>query len=292
MAAMRLVCTQPFDWDRLLIFFAGRATPGVESVDGRTYRRTLSMGDDVRIIEVSPDGDALSFSTVMPGNEPSEALLALAGNVFDVAAPIRKVREHLETDPSLGRLLDAHPGVRVPGAWDGFELTIRAILGQQISVKAATTIAGRIAKRYGDKLGRGFDPTGSGLDRVFPRPERLARVRFNNMGLVQSRIDTIRRVSARVAGGEIRFDGSQPHDELKASLLDTKGIGPWTAEYVAMRALKDPDAFPGSDLGLLTAIEYPERVTPKQLEARAERWRPWRAYAAMLLWGSLPGAGG
>jgi 3-methyladenine DNA glycosylase/8-oxoguanine DNA glycosylase len=294
MSRTRLDVTPPFDWERQLVFFAGRATPGVEAVCDGGYRRTLRVDGEPRVIEVSRSADGRSLSVDVHGADRCNArpLRQGARRVFDVAAPVADISTHLLDDPALARLLDDHPGVRVPGAWDGFELTVRAILGQQISVKAATTIAGRIAHRYGEKLGPRFDTSGSGLDRVFPTPQRLARARFNNLGLVQSRIDTIRRVAAKVAGNELRFDGSQSREEWRASMLETRGIGPWTAEYVAMRALKDPDAFPGSDLGLLSAIEPPRRVSPKVLEARAERWRPWRAYAAMLLWGSLPGAGG
>ena len=294
MSRTRLAVTQPFDWERQLVFFAGRATPGVEAVCSGSYRRTLRVDGEPRVIEVSRSADGRSLSVDANGANPRSIrrLRDDARRVFDVAAPVADISTHLVGDPALARLLDDHPGVRVPGAWDGFELTVRAILGQQISVKAATTIAGRIARRYGEKLGPQFDASGSGLDRMFPTPQRLARARFNNLGLVQSRIDTIRRVAAKVAGNELRFDGSQSPEEWRASMLETRGIGPWTAEYVAMRALKDPDAFPASDLGLLSAIEPPRRVSPKDLEVRAERWRPWRAYAAMLLWGSLPGAGG
>jgi AraC family transcriptional regulator of adaptative response / DNA-3-methyladenine glycosylase II len=294
MSRVRLEATRPFDWERQVNFFAGRATPGVEDVRHGTYRRTLRVDGEPRIIEATCADNGKSLSVLVHDAARFDArdLRVQAGRVFDVAAPVGAISRHLLGDPTLARLLADHPGVRVPGAWDGFELTVRAILGQQISVKAATTIAGRIAHRYGEKLGPRFDGTGSGLDRLFPTAEKLSRARFNNLGLVQSRIDTIKRIAAKVAGNELRFDGSQSRDEWKASMLDTRGIGPWTAEYVAMRALKDPDAFPGSDLGLLSAIEHPRRVLPKALEARAERWRPWRAYAAMLLWGSLPGAGG
>ena len=202
------------------------------------------------------------------------------------------IAESLAADHVLARLLRKHPGVRVPGAWDGYELTVRAILGQQISVKAATTLAGRIAERYGETLSITDEWGEKALTRIFPSPERLARARFNNIGLVKSRAATLRRVSAAVVSGELRFDAALEPDDFCRTLTAIKGIGAWTAAYVAMRALKNPDAFPGSDLGLLSAIAYPERVTPRELFARAAVWRPWRAYAAMLLWGALPGSGG
>jgi AraC family transcriptional regulator of adaptative response / DNA-3-methyladenine glycosylase II len=188
--------------------------------------------------------------------------------------------------------LRRNPGVRVPGAWDGFELTVRAVLGQQVSVKAATTIAGRIADKYGEPVTLPASIEQDGLTRIFPTPERLSRARFNGIGLVRSRAETIRQVAKAVTSGQLRFDAAQNPDTFCESLTSIRGIGDWTAEYVAMRVLKNPDAFPASDLGLLSAIRHPDRVTPKELSKRAENWRPWRAYAAMLLWGSLPGSGG
>jgi len=283
-----LASTKPFDWPKLLKFFAGRATPGVEAVTSDTYRRTLQVDEGHCIIEVHPvpDGSGIEIDYLGAGVPP--AMQETTRTVFDLDAPIAEIHSVLGNDRTLCRLLQSHSGVRVPGAWDGFELTIRAILGQQISVKAATTIAGRIAARYGERL----DIKDNQLNRIFPTPLKLSRARFNKLGLVQSRIDTIKRVAAATVAGDIRFDGTQVLAELRQSLLAIKGIGEWTAEYVCMRAMKDPDAFPGSDLGLISALAPPARVTPKELIERAEDWRPWRAYAAMLLWGSLENSGG
>lgn len=274
----------------MLKFFAGRATPGVEVVAGDSYRRSLQIDDRHCVVEVRPDpgGQHLLVDCPGAGSRETAAIRRIAGTVFDVDAPILEIQSALKKDHTLRHMLKSHPGVRVPGAWDGFELTIRAILGQQISVKAATTIAGRIAARYGELL---FVPDEQ-LTRVFPTPLKLSRAGFNKLGLVQSRIDTIRRVASATVHGDIRFDGSQSVMELRKALVAIKGIGDWTAEYVCMRAMKHPDAFPGSDLGLLSAIAPPARITPRELTLRAEEWRPWRAYAAMLLWGSLDGSGG
>jgi AraC family transcriptional regulator of adaptative response / DNA-3-methyladenine glycosylase II len=215
-----------------------------------------------------------------------------AREVFDLDAPVTEINATLSNDKTLRKIQRRNKGVRVPGAWDGFELTVRAILGQQISVKAATTLAGRIAARYGEKLQLTGDSDEAELSRIFPPAERLARARFNNLGVLQSRVDTIRRVAGAVVSGDLHFDVAQDPDEFCTTLKSIRGIGDWTAQYVAMRALKTPDAFPGSDLGLVKAIEHPERVTPKELLTRAENWRPWRAYAAMLLWSSLSNSGG
>ena len=190
----------------------------------------------------------------------------------------------------------AHPGIRVPGAWDGFELMVRAILGQQVSVKAATTISGRIADRYGEPIsGKIADQLGAkGIRRLFPTPEKLMRARFNNIGLVGARGETIRRVARALINEEINFDPSQDPMEFCQSLVAIKGIGDWTAQYVAMRALKSPDAFPASDLGLLRAFDSDgeDRLKANELAALSESWRPWRAYAALLLWSSSPDSGG
>jgi len=218
-----------------------------------------------------------------------------AREMLDLDAPVAEIIELLGRDSITSKIARRFPGVRVPGAWDGFELTIRAILGQQVSVKAATTLAGRIAARYGEKvplpasLSAKADELNLGL--LFPRPEKLARARLNDMGLVTSRADTIRRVARSVAAGEIDFDNAQDPGEFCGRLQTIRGIGEWTAEYVAMRALKYPDAFPASDLGLIKAMGD-EIENARELKQRAESWRPWRSYAALLLWSSLPGSGG
>jgi AraC family transcriptional regulator of adaptative response / DNA-3-methyladenine glycosylase II len=291
---VRLPYRRPFDWETMLQFFAMRATPGVEAVDGDTYYRAVVANDDHGVVEIRPDkrDGYLSLTLHSVNTNALFEMVQTAKEVFDLDAPISEISQTLGKDRLLKAMLRNNPGVRVPGAWDGFEITIRAILGQQVSVKAATTLAGRIAEKYGTPLDLPGNNLARGLSHLFPAPEQLMRARFNNVGLVRSRAETIRRVSSAVYNGELKFDIAQDPLEFQAALLGIKGVGEWTAEYVAMRALKNPDAFPGSDLGLIKAIEYPERVTPKELIERAEKWRPWRAYAAMLLWSSLPGSGG
>ena len=288
---IRLDCNAPLDWRRLLEFMAGRATPGVEQVCDSTYHRTLALPDGHCLVSVSPNASGEQLLLGIDGIKARHHadIAARAADVFDIYAPVDDIAGVLSGDRMLRNLLGRCPGVRVPGAWDGFELTVRAILGQQISVKAATTLAGRIARRYGEKLS--IDSPQS-LDRLFPTPERLSGARFDDIGLVRSRAQTIRDVAGAVVKGDIRFEGGQPPAEICRALTSIRGIGEWTAQYVAMRALKDPDAFPDSDLGLIKAVAPPGRVTPKELRLRAEAWRPYRAYAAMLLWSSLPGSGG
>lgn len=290
---VRLPWRNPYDWDGVADFLEGRATPGVEQVIDRCYLRTVSVGGSGGILECSPD-DANESLRVTVHGIPTASLFQVVQKcreIFDLDAPVGEISELLSADRHLGKLLKANPGIRVPGAWDGFELTVRAILGQQVSVKAATTLAGRIAARYGEKAPDSlsfphFSPV------LFPTAEKLARAHFNNIGLVQTRIDTIRRVAQAVCNGALTFDHAQSPAEFRKSLMSIKGIGDWTAQYVAMRALKDPDAFPAADLGLLKAVGESGNAGVKKLQSRAEAWRPWRSYAAMLLWSSLSNSGG
>ena len=291
---VRLPYRRPFNWSAILEFFAVRATPGVEAVTGGTYSRTITSDDAHGVVQISPDkrDGYLSLTLHCVNTNALFETVQTAREVFDLDAPVSEIRATLEKDKVLQPMMRKNPGVRVPGAWDGFEVTIRAILGQQISVKAATTIAGRIARKYGERLELPRTKIEGGLSHIFPKAERLMRARFLNIGLVRSRAETIRRVSSAVVNGDLQFDVAQVPEQFCDALKSIRGVGDWTAQYVAMRALKNPDAFPGSDLGLIKAFAYPDRVTPKELITLAEDWRPWRAYAAMLLWSSLPGSGG
>lgn len=294
--SVRLGYSQPFDWDGLLAFFAGRATPGVEQVVAGSYLRTVTLGGGPGVIECRLDPDRQQVLLLLHGIETAHVFPAVqrVREMLDLDAPVAQVRALLQADAGVAALVDNQPGARVPGAWEGFELTVRAILGQQVSVKAATTLAGRIANRYGEKTALPASLRGRGsitLGRLFPTPAKLARARFNNLGMVGSRVQTIRLLARAVINGDIDFETAQDPAEFCERLKTIKGIGDWTAEYVAMRVLKHPDAFPASDLGLLKALGD-EVQGAQELLRRAEKWRPWRAYAALLLWGSLPGSGG
>jgi AraC family transcriptional regulator of adaptative response / DNA-3-methyladenine glycosylase II len=288
---VQLPCRTPFDGKALLAFFAARATPGVESADGDRYLRTVRVDGQPGVIELRLDAGNVLLRMHGIGTPGIFPIVQRCREMFDLDAPMQEIADVLSRDNILRRLLDENPGVRVPGAWDGFELTVRAILGQQISVKAATTIAGRIAKAYGEPL---RDPAFPGLTHLFPVPERLARARFNNTGLTRSRAETLRNMARAAVSGSLTFDASQDPAAFRESLIAIPGIGEWTAQYVAMRALKHPDAFPAADLGLLRAFDGPgrQRLQPAQLEEISQDWRPWRAYAALLLWGSAAGSGG
>jgi AraC family transcriptional regulator of adaptative response / DNA-3-methyladenine glycosylase II len=291
---VRLPYRKPFRWREFLKFFTDRATPGVEAIDGDIYRRTVCTQGDHAIVEVRPDkrDGYLSLTMNSVNTNALFETVQSAREVFDLDAPVSEIEQALGRDAVLRKMLRQSPGIRVPGAWDGFELSVRAILGQQVSVKAATTLAGRIADRYGVPLRLSGDNKAHGLTRIFPGAEKLLRARFNDMGIVGSRVESIRRLSQAVVNGELDFDPAQDPEEFCKALMAIRGIGQWTAQYISMRALKNPDAFPESDLGLIKAIKYPHRVSPRELLAKAEDWRPWRAYAAMLLWSSLAGSGG
>ncbi len=291
---VRLPYRQPYDWPSLLNFFAGRATPEVELVQDGRYFRSIRSGQARGVIEVADDEGQLVLTFHGLATEGLFQSVQKVRGMFDLDAPIDDISEVLSRDPYLHAQLVRNPGVRVPGAWDGFELTVRAILGQQVSVRAATTFAGRIAARYGERLEAPVDGVPGAPQRLFPEPQRLARAQLERLGIIRSRARTIREVARATADGRLDFSSGRSADELRAALTSIHGIGEWTAAYVAMRVLKDPDAFPATDLGLLRAFEDAQgrRLRPAELGARAAAWRPWRAYAALLIWGSDSGAGG
>jgi AraC family transcriptional regulator of adaptative response / DNA-3-methyladenine glycosylase II len=283
---------KPLDWQQMLGFFAARAIPGVEAVIDDRYLRTVRVDDRPGIIDLRHEADSVRLTLRGISTTSIFPIVQRCREIFDLDAPMQEIAAVLSRDAVLKSRLRTHPGIRVPGAWDGFELTVRAVLGQQVSVKAATTMAGRIARTYGEAVPS--IPGCEELTHLFPGPERLMRARFNNIGLTGSRAETLRLVSKAVVKGELSFDPAQDSAAIRESLLAIRGIGEWTAQYVAMRALKNPDAFPAADLGLLRAFDRPgrTRMRPSTLEEISQGWRPWRAYAAILLWSSAPDSGG
>jgi AraC family transcriptional regulator, regulatory protein of adaptative response / DNA-3-methyladenine glycosylase II len=270
----------PYNWKRLMEFLAARATPGVEVVDGGTYRRSISLQGQPGFLEVSLNEGANVLAARVQIADPRLLFCAIerVRAMFDLNADWAVIAKTLGSDAAMAARVHAEAGLRVPGCWDPFELTIRAILGQQLSVKAATTLAGRVAQAYG----KPFDAA-PGLTRLFPPPIVLGDASLAGIGVTTARAETIRAFARAVCVQRIRFDGIVNLGEFRARLCETPGIGKWTAEYAAMRALRDPDAFPADDLGLRRKSGD---STAAELETRAEAWRPWRAYAAMLLWQS------
>ena len=283
---------EPYDWDRLIGFFAARAIPGLERIIDRRYLRAVRVGDSQGVVEVRDEGGAISLTVHGIGTRALFPVAQRVRSMFDVDAPIDDIVDVLGVDRILRDRLRGCPGLRVPGAWDGWELAVRAILGQQVSVKAATTLAGRVVETYGETLAPGMPVRLP--NRLFPLPSRLARARLERLGIVRSRAQSIRELARALLDGRVRFDATQQPEAFRAALTAIPGIGNWTADYVAMRGLKDPDAFPSADLGLLRAFDSVagRRLRPRELAERAEDWRPWRAYAAILIWNTGSGGGG
>jgi AraC family transcriptional regulator of adaptative response / DNA-3-methyladenine glycosylase II len=272
----RLGFRPPFDWNGLLEFVAPRAIPGVEAVDRGCYRRTIALGEHAGYLEARLGRDAVDLSIHFPDPRGLVSIVERVRRLFDLGADPAQIRAHLGHDPALKRRVARRPGLRVPGAWDGFELAVRAILGQQVTVAGATTLSGRIVKAFGHPFSEA-----PGLTHLFPTPAALAAADFSAIGLPRARAETLRHLARAVLSGEIAFSGVGDAGAFSERFQRLSGVGPWTAQYVAMRALGEPDAFPAGDLGLLRATGL---GNSKDLERRAEAWRPWRAYAAMHLW--------
>ena len=288
-ATLELPYKAPFDWRRLLRFFSGRATPGVETVEDGAYRRAIEWAGDSGTLSVRehPRKRCLVANIEGPVSRHADALAAPIAKMFDLHADPKKIGAALAADPWLAPLIDAAPGLRVPGAWSGFELVVRAIVGQQISVKGATTIIGRLVQRAGERIeGHPHDNTAW----RFPTPQALAAVDLAQIGMPGKRVAALQGFAHAVATGDVPLDSATADaSELRAALLALPGIGPWTVEYVAMRAWRDPDAWPAWDLVLMQSIcaRDPSLVRPTQQRTRTDAWRPWRAYAAMHLWNEV-----
>ena len=276
----------PLDWDALLGFLAPRAIPGVEEVRDGCYRRTLMADGRPSLLEVEPRPRTCSVEVRLTYADPARVAYRVR-RLMDLDAEPALIDGHLGRDPVLATIVTARPGLRSPGAFDVFELTIRAILGQQVSVAAATTLSGRLVALAGTPL---LTPSG-GLTHVFPLPADLAAADLGRLGVPGRRAETLQLLSKAVAEGELRLEAEPA--AASAALLAMPGIGPWTVSYVAMRGMGDTDAFPAADLGLrraAAAIGLPD--DPAQLTTRAERWRPWRSYAVHHLWRTLSARSG
>jgi AraC family transcriptional regulator of adaptative response / DNA-3-methyladenine glycosylase II len=275
----RLSYRPPYDWEALLAFLRARAIPGVEEVGSRSYRRTIEVDGVAGAIEVrhAERGAALDLTVRLAHPQALLQIVERVRRLFDLGAEPAAIHAQLGRDPLLRRRLAAHPGIRTPGAWDGFELAVRAILGQQVTVRAASTLAGRVAALFGRPIAGGHE----GLHRLFPPASRLMAAEIERAGVTRSRAEAIRRLARGTSGGVFGFGRGPAADGAVAALLRLPGVGEWTAQYIAMRAFGEPDAFPSGDLVLRRAAGL-DRA--RDLERRAEAWRPWRAYAVMLLW--------
>ncbi|MEU6729032.1 AlkA N-terminal domain-containing protein [Nonomuraea wenchangensis] len=261
---LRLHRREPYDVDAVFAFLSARAIPGLESADRTSYARAVPGGT----ITLTPRSDHVALDVAVDDTRQLARVVARCRRLLDLDADPEAISEALGRT-SLGPLVAARPGLRVPGTFDGFELAVRAVVGQQVSVAGARTLLGRI-------VARAAAPGG-----LFPAPGHLLETDLTGLGLTGRRITTLKELAARLTAGHLDLDGGQDPAEAVAALLDVPGIGPWTAGYVALRALRDPDAWPAGDLVLrkrMAALGIPDDET--------ERWRPWRAYAALHLWSS------
>ena len=279
--ARRLRFTTPFDGASAVAFLAARALAGVEEVDGSTYRRVFTLERGRGIAELTPGRASVGCVLWLEdGRDASEAVAAcrrLLGLDADPSPPVAA----LEHDPVIGVLVRGRPGLRVPGSVDGFEIAIRAIVGQQVSVAGARTTLGRLVAAYGRPLSH---PSG-GLTHAFPEPAALAEAPSRELPMPRVRAAAIGLLARAVAAGELELGPGADRERSRARLLEIKGIGPWTASYVAMRALGDPDAFLPTDVGVLRRLRaLGHEATPAEATRLAERWRPWRSYAVVQLW--------
>jgi len=279
---LELAFSPPYDWPAIIDFLTLRATPGVELVEAGRYCRTIEIGDAHGYVDVRP-AESKNHLIATIGISHIAVLgtvVARLRSMFDLDINIAAVDEHLARDRRFTKHVAERPGVRMPGAWDPFELAVRAILGQQVSVAGATTLAGRLVAAFGRRLEGNRAP---GM--LFPTPQALADADVKSIGMPAARAKAITELArASIADPELLAGNGTLEGSIRA-LCALPGIGDWTAHYIAMRALREPDAFPATDLGLLRAIRTRSlEPTPQRLLQFAERWRPWRSYAAMRLW--------
>jgi AraC family transcriptional regulator of adaptative response / DNA-3-methyladenine glycosylase II len=286
--SLPLASRAPLDVASITDYLAVRAVPGTEEVDGHSYRRAVRSSTGGGILEIIGVGEQLTLKLTGTDIGSLARDVAAARRMFDLDADPAAVHDVLGQDPLLAPLLEKRPGLRVPGAYDGFELAVRAVLGQQVSVSAASTFAGRLVRLLGTPLN---EPSGT-VTHLFPPAETVAEADLSSIGLTHARSQTLTALAEAVATGTVLLHAGADQIRTEHALTSIRGIGPWTASYIAMRALRDPDAFPTKDLALLKAFGrlIGSTATERELEQYAERWRPWRSYAAVHLWASLGSA--
>ncbi|NWC96375.1 MULTISPECIES: DNA-3-methyladenine glycosylase [unclassified Pseudomonas] len=283
---MQLAYQAPYDWAAMLGFLSARAITGLETVEDGVYSRSISFDGQPGWLSVSPGaGDWLEVTVGYPDPAVLPEIERRLQDMFDLWADPQVINRQLATDPLMARLVAARPGLRVPGTWDGLELAIRAVLGQQITVVAAIKLAGKLVAQYGTPL---VTPH-AGVTHVFPTAEVLADADLATLGMPKSRGRTLSGVARALLDDPQVFQPKASLKEGVARLVALPGIGDWTAQYIAMRQMREPDGFASGDIGLINALVALEGgpVSPRQLLARAEAWRPLRAYAAQHLWTSL-----
>ncbi|WP_248484011.1 DNA-3-methyladenine glycosylase [Pseudomonas sp. CYM-20-01] len=283
---MRLAYQPPYDWAAMVGFLSARAIGGMETVEAGVYRRSISLGGQHGWISVAlGDGDWLDVEVGSPDPAALPEIERRLRTMFDLDAQPQLINPQLATDPLMAQLVAARPGLRVPGTWDGLELAIRAVLGQQITVVAAIRLAGKLVAQYGQPLETPY----VGITHVFPSAEVLAAADLATLGMPKARGRTLSGVAQALLDDPQLFEAKASLKDGVARLVALPGIGDWTAQYIAMRQMRETDAFASGDIGLINALAALEGgpVSARQLLARAEAWRPLRAYAAQHLWTSL-----
>jgi AraC family transcriptional regulator, regulatory protein of adaptative response / DNA-3-methyladenine glycosylase II len=272
----------PYDFELLLGFLGKRAIPGVERVDDTGYERVFGPRERSAWLRVSAnlEKSELLLEVTGAGTKMLPDIVQRTRRMFDLDADMKPVHAALSVSDLLQTGIARRPGLRVPGSWDGFELAVRAVIGQQVSVAAATTLTRRLVEKYG-ALRSGVP---EGLDRVFPGPDLLADAALDGIGLPQSRIDTLRGLAQAVLAGDLDFSPDQNLADFVARITKLRGIGSWTAHYIAMRGLRNPDAFPAGDLVLQQMLGGERRLSERETDAVSQAWRPWRAYSVLHLW--------
>jgi AraC family transcriptional regulator of adaptative response / DNA-3-methyladenine glycosylase II len=287
---LKLAYRPPYDWTHLQRFLAARAIPGVETADGESYARTVATpGGGWAIVQVRPIDaeDALEFRVSCANASSLLQLSAVARRVFDLAADPATIVRTFEDDPILAQLTERRPGLRIPGVWDPFECALRAIVGQQVSFAAGITLIRRVVQRSGRPIATPV----AGLDHIFPSAAEIVSADLSGLGLTGARIAAIKALAKAIVDGTLDFSASV--DEVIRQMTRIHGIGAWTAQYVALRALGEPDAFLSSDLVIRRMVsDAGKTLSASEMEKRADRWRPWRAYAAIHLWAAALDAKG
>jgi len=277
---LRLSFRPPYDWKQVRDFLAARAVPGVERVAAHEYARTVACDRGHALVSVRPLDDDHGLELRVRGGAPGELfqLSSRTRRMFDLSCDPAPIVAAFKQDPLLSPLIRRRPGVRIPGAWDPFECAVRAIVGQQITVAGGRTLLARLVARTGRRISTSAD----GLTHLFPGPSTLAAADLAGIGLTSARVRTLRALAFAVIGG---LDLNGPADAVVAALATLPGVGAWTTQYVALRSLGEPDAFPAADLVLRRVVSADGHLfSTRLLEQRAEAWRPWRAYAALHLW--------
>lgn len=276
----------PFDWSLMLAFFQHRQIQGMEQVTDTSYQRSILINDCRGWLAVThhKTKPALVIKVALSDYSYLNNVIFRIRRMFDLDADITLIHQQLSSHPLLADAVEKFKGLRLPGCWDVFEFSIRAILGQQVSVKAATTLAKRITEKYG-QFNKNL-PANTAY--VFPLIDELINADFNDIGLTKTRIATLQRWIKYYRDNRESIENYQSLEILEKQLCAIKGIGPWTVNYLAMRGLSDPDAFPSADLGIIKALTNKDiKPSNKEILTIAEQWRPWRAYAAIYLWHSL-----